>query len=150
MPGVLGVFTGADLAADGLGAIPHNPVPANRYDLKLRAPGGGPIFVEPHMLFPVDRARHVGEAVAMVVAETSAQAEDAAEAVRVTWAPRPFVADTAEAAGGRAPAVWDEVPTNVCVDCGFGSDEAAVDAAFAGAAHVVRHEVHVGRVTGVR
>ena len=149
MPAVLGVFTGADVAADGLGAIPHNPVPSNRYDLKLQAPGGGAIFVGPHSLLPADKARHVGEAVAMVVAETSAQAEDAAEAVRVTWAPLPFVVDTAEAAGGDAPAVWDEVATNVCVDGAFGSDDAAVDAAFARAAHVVMREFHVGRVSGV-
>ncbi|HET9488571.1 MAG TPA: xanthine dehydrogenase family protein molybdopterin-binding subunit [Methylomirabilota bacterium] len=148
MPGVLAVFTGADVLADGLGAIPHNPVPSNRYDLKLRAPNGGSIFFGPHVLLPADRARHVGEAVAMVVAETRAQAADAAEAVRVTWEPLPFVVDTAEAAEGRAPAVWDEVPTNVCVDCAFGSDEAAVDAAFARAAHVVAREFHVGRVTG--
>jgi aerobic carbon-monoxide dehydrogenase large subunit len=149
MPGVLAVFTGADVAAEGLGAIPHNPVPSNRYDLKLRASDGGAVFVGPHVLLPADRARHVGEAVAMVVAETSAEAEDAAEAVRVTWAPLPFVVDTAEAAAGRACAVWDEVPTNVCVDCSFGSDGTAVDAAFAGAAHVVIGEFHVGRVTGV-
>ena len=149
MPGVLGVFSGVDLAADGLRPIPHSPVPSNRYDLKLRAPGGGVIFVGPHVLLPVDRARHVGEAVAMVVAETPAQAEDAAAAVRVTWAPLAFVADTAQAAEGRAPAVWDEVPTNVCVDCAFGSDEAAVEAAFARAAHVVTGEFHVGRVTGI-
>ena len=89
MPGVLGVFTGADVAADGLGVIPHNPVPSNRYDLKLRAPGGGTIFFGPHVLLPADRARHVGEAVAVVVAETRAQAEDAAETVRVSWAPLP-------------------------------------------------------------
>jgi carbon-monoxide dehydrogenase large subunit len=149
LAGILGVFTGADVAADGLGAIPHNPVPSNRYDLKLRAPAGGDIFFGPHVLLPVDRARHVGEAVAMVVAETGAQAADAAEAVRVTWEPLPFVVDTAEAAEGRAPAVWDEVPTNTCVDCSFGSDPAAVDAAFARAAHVVAREFHVGRVTGV-
>ena len=149
MPGVLAVFTGADASHDGLGAIPHSPVPSNRYDLRLRAPGGGPIFVGPHVLLPADRARHVGEAVAMVVAETRAQAEDAAEVVRVTWAPLPFVVDTAEAAEGYAPAVWDEVPTNVCVDAAFGSDEPAVNAAFAGAAHVVARDFHVGRVTGV-
>jgi aerobic carbon-monoxide dehydrogenase large subunit len=147
MPGVLGVFTGADVA--GLPAIPHSPVPANRYDLKLRAPDGGAVFVGPHALLPADRARHVGEAVAMVVAETPGGAGDAAEAVRVTWVPLPFVVEAAEAADGRAPAVWDEVPTNVCVDCAFGSDEAAVDAAFARAAHVVARAFHVGRVTGV-
>src|SRR6266446_4972951 len=149
MPGVLGIFTGADVAQDGLGVIPHNPVPANRHDLKLRAPGGGAIFFGPHVLLPADKARHVGEAVAMVVAETRARAEDAAEAVRVTWNPLPFVVDTAEAAEGNAPAVWDELPTNVCVDAAFGSDETAVDAAFAGADHVITHEFHVGRVTGV-
>jgi carbon-monoxide dehydrogenase large subunit len=149
MPGVLGVFTGADLAADGLGAIPHSPVPANRYDLKLRAPDGGAIFVGPHVLLPADRARHVGEAVAMVVAETRARAEDAAAAVRVTWAPLPFVTDTARAADGVAAAVWDEVPANVCVDTAFGSDQAVVDAAFRAAARVVARDFHVGRVTGV-
>jgi carbon-monoxide dehydrogenase large subunit len=149
MPGVLGVFTGADVLADGLGAIPHSPVPSNRYDLKLRAADGGPIFFGPHVLLPADRARHVGEAVAMVVAETGPQAADAVEAVRVSWAPLPFVVDTAEAAEGHAPAVWDEVPTNTCVDCSFGSDQAAVDAAFARAAHVVARDFHVVRVTGV-
>jgi carbon-monoxide dehydrogenase large subunit len=148
-PGVLGVFTGADLAADGLGPIPHSPVPSNRHDLALRAPDGGAVFVGPHVLLPADRARHVGEAVAMVVADTAAGAEAAAEAVRVTWAPLPFVTGTAEAAGGRAPAVWDEVPANVCVDCAFGSEPAALEAAFARAAHVVTHEFHVGRVTGL-
>jgi carbon-monoxide dehydrogenase large subunit len=149
MPGVLGVFTGADLVADGLRPIPHSPVPANRHDLKLRAPDGGAVFAGPHVLLPTDRARHAGEAVAMVVAETRAQAEDAADLVRVTWAPLPSVLDTGAAADGRGPAVWDEVPTNVCVDTVFGSERAAVDAAFARAAHVVEGEFHVGRVTGV-
>jgi len=149
MPGVLGLFTGADVLADGVAAIPHNPVPSNRYDLKLCAPNGGAIFFGPHALLPADRARHVGEAVAMVVAETRSQAQDAAAAVRVRWDPRPFVVETAQAARGQAPAVWDEVPTNICVDATFGSDAAAVDAAFARAAHVVAREFHVGRVTGV-
>ena len=148
-PGVLAVLTGADVAADRLGAIPHSPVPSNRYDLALRAPGGGAPFIGPHALLPADKVRHVGEAVAMVVAGTPAQAEDAAASVRVTWDPLPFVTGTAEAAAGRAPAVWDEVPSNVCVDCAFGSDEAAVEAAFARAAHVVSQEFHVGRVTGL-
>ena len=147
--GVLAVFTGAELAADGLGAIPHSPVPSNRYDLKLHGPGGGEIFIGPHALLPADRARHVGEAVAMVVAETAAEAEAAAEVVSVTWEPLPFVTDTAEAAAGGAPAVWAEVPTNVCVDCAFGSEPAAVEAAFAAATHVVTQEFHVGRVTGL-
>ena len=82
MPGVLGVFTGADCLADGLGPIPHDPLPKTKYDMKLTGPGGA-VFIGPHMLLPADKARHVGEAVAMVVAETKAQALDAAEAVEV-------------------------------------------------------------------
>ena len=75
MPGVLGVLSGADCLADGLGPIPHNPVPQTRYDMKLTAPGGGTVFIGPHLLLPWDRVRHVGEAVAMVVAETSSRLE---------------------------------------------------------------------------
>src|ERR1700690_4011877 len=76
MPGVLGVYTGADCAADKLSAIPHDPVPKTRYDMKLHGPGGSAVFIGPQMLLPADKARHVGEAVAVVVAETRAQALD--------------------------------------------------------------------------
>ena len=76
MPGVLGVLSGADCLADGLTAIPHDPLPKTRYDMKLTAAGGRDVFIGPHMLLPADKARHVGEAVAMVVAETLAQALD--------------------------------------------------------------------------
>ena len=85
VPGVLGVFTGQDCLADGLQPIPHTPVPSTRYDMKLTGPDGGPIFIGPQMLLPADKVRHVGEAVAMVVAETAAQAQDAAEAVIVEY-----------------------------------------------------------------
>src|ERR1700728_2937291 len=54
MPGVLGVFTGQDCLADGLGPIPHSPVPSTRYDMKLTGPGGSPIFIGPQMLLPAD------------------------------------------------------------------------------------------------
>src|ERR1700712_6079225 len=74
MPGVLGVFTGAQCKADGIKPLPHSAVPQTHFDMKLTARGGGPVFVGPHMLLPDDRARHVGEAVVMVVAETRAQA----------------------------------------------------------------------------
>jgi aerobic carbon-monoxide dehydrogenase large subunit len=70
MPGVLGVFSGRDCLADGLAPIPHSPVPSTRYDLKLTGPGGGTIFIGPQTPLPTDKVRHVGEAVAMVVAET--------------------------------------------------------------------------------
>jgi carbon-monoxide dehydrogenase large subunit len=146
MPGVLGIYTGADCAAAGLGAIPHNPVPSTRYDLKLRAPGGGEVFIGPHVLLPIDKVRHVGEALAMVVASTRAQAADAAEAIGVDYEPLPCVTDSREALARGAPAVWDEVPDNVLVDSQFGDAE-GTDRAFAAADHVVKMEFHIGRVT---
>ncbi|HEV2955672.1 MAG TPA: xanthine dehydrogenase family protein molybdopterin-binding subunit [Xanthobacteraceae bacterium] len=148
LPGVLGVFTGADVAADGLKAIPHDPLPKTRTDLKLTGPGGGAVFIGPHALLPADKARHVGEAVAMVVADTQARALDAAEAVAVAYEELPWVADAAAAAAPGAPIVWDEAPDNVLVDTMFG-DGAATDRAFAAADHVVRMDAHVGRVTAV-
>src|SRR6266481_5581903 len=72
MPGVLGVFSGADCLADKLGPIPHDPLPKTKYDMKLSAAGGGAVFIGPHLLLPVDKAFHVGEAVAVVVAESVA------------------------------------------------------------------------------
>src|ERR1700724_3680445 len=63
MPGVLGVFTGADCLADNLSPIPHDPLPKTKYDMKLCAPGGGIVFIGPHLLLPTDKTRHVGEAV---------------------------------------------------------------------------------------
>src|ERR1700676_1268399 len=110
MPGVLGVFTGADCAADKLGPIPHDPVRKSKYDMKLTGPGGGEVFVGPHVLLPADKARHVGEAVAMVVAETKAQAMDAAEAVAVNYEELPFVLHSENAMRPGAPLLWDEAP----------------------------------------
>src|SRR5580692_10228889 len=108
MPGVLGVFTGADCLADNLGPIPHDPLPKTRYDMKLCAPGGGTVFIGPHLLLPADKARHVGEAVAMVVAQTLTQALDAAEAVEVDYEELAWVAASEAALAPGAPAIWDE------------------------------------------
>jgi carbon-monoxide dehydrogenase large subunit len=148
MPGVFGVFTGADCAADNLKPVPHDPVPKTKYDMKLHAPGGGAVFVGPHMLLPADRARHVGEAVAMVVAENKAQALDAAETIVVQYEELPFVLHSEDAMAPGAPALWDELPDNVLVETMFGDAE-ATDRAFANAAHVVRKNFFIGRVTGV-
>ena len=148
MPGVLGVFTGADCAADALKPIPHDPVPKTKFDMKLHGPGGSTVFQGPHVLLPADNARHVGEAVAMVVAETKAQAMDAAEAVEVQYEELPFVLHSEDAIRPGAPAVWDETPDNITVDTLFGDAE-ATDRAFARAAHVVTKSFHIGRVTGV-
>ncbi len=148
LPGVLGVFTGADCLADKLAAIPHDPLPKTKYDMKLHAPGGGTVFIGPHLLLPADKARHVGEAVAMVVAETLAQALDGAEAVEVDYEPLPHVVHSEDAMRPGAPKVWDELPDNIPVETWFG-DRAATDRAFAGADHVVKMDFHIGRVTGV-
>ena len=148
LPGVIGILTGSDCAADGLSPIPHNPVPQTRYDMKLTGPGGGPIFIGPQMLLPSDKVRHVGEAIAIVVSETAAQAQDAAEAVAVDYQELPWIAQIKDALAPAAPAVWDEMPDNVLVDTFFG-DAAATEQAFAAADHIVEMEFHVGRVTGV-
>jgi len=147
LPGVLGVFTGADCAADKLGPIPHDPLPKTKYDMKLHGPGGGEVFIGPHFLLPADKARHVGEAVAMVVAETKAQALDGAEAVVVDYEELPCVTHSEDAMQPGAPAVWEEVRDNILVDTRFG-DAAETDRAFAAAAHVVAMNFHVDRVTG--
>src|SRR5215469_11201745 len=85
VPGVLAVYAGADCVADGLAAINHDPVPKTRYDMKLTGPGDGEVFTGRQLLLPAHRARHVGEAVAMVVADIPAAALDGAEALDVIY-----------------------------------------------------------------
>jgi aerobic carbon-monoxide dehydrogenase large subunit len=148
MPGVLAVLTGRDAAADGLADIPHRPVPTNPNEYPLAGPENAPIFVAPYPPLPTDRARFAGEAVAMVVAETAALAADAAERVRIDWEPLPAVTATRDAVGRGAPQLWDSLAGNVCVDSVAG-DTRAADAAFAAAAHVVRLDTWVPRITGV-
>ena len=149
MPGVLAVLDGRDVLADGLKPVPHDPLPKTKFDMKLHAPGkNGDVFIGPHRLLPADKARHVGEAVAMVVAQTQAQANDAAEAVEIDYEVLPFVTDSRASTQAGAPRVWDEMAENVCVETFFG-DRQATDAAFARADHVVEHTFHIERVTGV-
>lgn len=148
MPGVLTVLTGADVLADGLNPVPHDPLPGRRNDLKLSGRNGGPLFDGPHYFLPADKARHVGEAIAAVIADTQAQAKDAAEAVKIDYDPLPHVTITSETVLDGAPAVWDEVSDNTPVDVITG-DRQAADALFESAEHVVRMEFDIGRVTGV-
>jgi carbon-monoxide dehydrogenase large subunit len=132
-PGVLAVFTGADVA--GLGTM--------QMTLKRKRPDGSPMFAPPHHGLTQDRVRYVGDPVALVVAETRAQAEDAAELIAIDYEPLPSVTSTAEAIGG-AP-VWDECPDNVS-NLFEAGDKAATDAAFAGAQRVVRRRYVITRV----
>jgi carbon-monoxide dehydrogenase large subunit len=147
-PGVLTVLTGADAAADGIGPIPHNPVPTNPHEVPLKSRDGSPFFLAPHPVLPLDRARYVGEPVALIVAETPMQATDAAELVAVSYEPLPAVARSRDALEPGAPVLWPQHDSNLCVDSETG-DREAVEAAFAQAAHVVRLETALNRVTGV-
>ncbi|HMH52649.1 MAG TPA: xanthine dehydrogenase family protein molybdopterin-binding subunit [Candidatus Acidoferrum sp.] len=144
--GVIAVLTGADTIADGVKSIVHSPIPSNPYEDMVKK--HEVVFVAPHPPMPADRARFVGEIVAMVIAETPGAARDGAERVAVEWAPLPAVAASLDAAAADAPILWDGTGSNVCVDSHVG-DAAAVDAAFARAAHVVPFETWVQRVTGV-
>ncbi len=146
--GVLAVLTGADFLADGLKPIPHNTRPASPPDILLENRDGSENLVVPHYPLPADKARFVGEAVAMVVGETLAAAKDGAERVHVDYEPLTSVTDTVAAAAPDAPRVWDDAPSNTCIDADVG-DEAATAAAFARADHVVRLETWIQRVTGV-
>ena len=147
VPGVIAVLTGGDAAADGLRAIPHHPVPTNPHEVPLKSRDGAEFFIAPHAPLPTDRARFVGEAVALVIAETPAAAKDGVARVSVDYEPLPAVTATVDAVAADAPLVWKETTSNVCVDSEAG--DAAADAAFRRAAHVVRLETQINRVTGV-
>ena len=146
-PGVLAVLTGAEYIADGLKPIPHNPGVVGPPDVVVRLRGFEPLAT-PDYPMPADKARFVGETVAMVVAETIEQAKDASELVDIVYEELPAVTHAPEALKPAAPRLWDEVPGNLCVDVEVG-DEAATNAAFSRAAHVVRFDTWIQRVTGV-
>jgi carbon-monoxide dehydrogenase large subunit len=135
-PGVLAVLTGADLERDGLGTM--------KMTLRRKRPDGAPMFAPPHRGLSQERVRYVGDPIAFVIAETLAQAKDAADLVQVDYDPLPSVTSTAAAGPGSAP-VWDECPDNVSNVYEAG-DKAAVEAAFARAAHVVRRRYVITRV----
>ena len=127
-PGVLGVYTAADLQRDGIGRIPC-VVPLKNRD------GSRVVLVE-HPLLAEGKARHVGDGVAFIVAATLAEAKDAAELVAVDYEILPAAATTATANDSGQPLVWDEIPGNLCFDWESGNRKAA-EAGFAKAKHVV-------------
>jgi aerobic carbon-monoxide dehydrogenase large subunit len=131
-PGVLAVLTAADLDAAGIGTV-SVPIPV---------PGTPDMAVPFRPSLAATAARHVGDAVALVVAETEAAARDAAELVAVDYAPREAVADISRAAQPGAPQIWPEAPGNLAVDWHpYGAkpeERAALDRIFTGAAHVAR------------
>jgi len=127
-PGVLAVLTGDDADADGL--QPMLPV------AQANTQTGEPFAFAPQPLLARDTVRHVGEPVALIVAQTHAQSLDAAELVAVTYDPLPAVITAAAARVPGAPLLSPLVPGNLCMDWHVG-DDAAVDAAFADAAYRV-------------
>ncbi|MGE3936732.1 MAG: xanthine dehydrogenase family protein molybdopterin-binding subunit [Rhodospirillaceae bacterium] len=138
MPGVVAVYTAKDLAADGVGGIACHVMPADMH--------AGPEVPRPLRPVLTEVARHVGDRVALVIADTLAQAKDAAEQVEVDYDPLPAVTSIEAALAKGAPNVWPEVADNASFTLAMG-DKAAVDGAFAGAAHVSRLKVVNNRVS---
>ncbi len=125
-PGVVAIFTGADLQAAKVNGLPCGWL--------IHSKDGSPMKEPAHPVIAHEKVRHVGDQVALVIAESVLQAKDAAELVEVDYEVLPAVVDTASAAGN-ASAVHDEAPDNICYDWSHG-DAAAVDAAFARAARI--------------
>ncbi len=138
MPGVHAVLTGADYAASGLGTIQPQLVLKSRDGAPMARPSFAPLAI--------DRSVHVGEAVAVVVADSLAQAKDAAETIDVDFEPLEANIDTALADAETTPALWQEAPGNESF-VHFLGDRDAVDAGFANAAHVVERRFTISRVT---
>jgi aerobic carbon-monoxide dehydrogenase large subunit len=137
--GVLAVLVGEDYVGDGHIGMAHLPNPADANDVTVSTFASTPqrkILDQLQLPLAVGDVRFVGEAVAVVVAESFAAARDAAEAVAVQYEVLPAVTDVLEALAERAPTIWPEAPGNLALDCAFG-DAAAVEAAFKNAHLVV-------------
>src|SRR5471032_2261509 len=128
MPGVEAVYTGADLIADDIGTLPTL--------LVFPRPDGKPMSVPPRRLLAHEIVRFAGEPVAAVVATSRVAAQTASEAIAIEYQVLPSVVDPVEATKPGAPVVWPEAPGNIVAAMSYG-DAAAVEAAFAKAAHKV-------------
>jgi carbon-monoxide dehydrogenase large subunit len=146
-PGVIAVFTGADLLGGGMNPIPHNPNWDGMPDVTLHFAPGYEVFLTRHMPMPAEIVRYVGEPVAAVIAETQTQARDAAEKIVIEWEVLPAVARAMDALKTGAPAIWSERANNISLEAEVG-DKAKTDAAFARAAHVTRLETWIKRISG--
>jgi aerobic carbon-monoxide dehydrogenase large subunit len=130
-PGVLAVYTGADIPA-AVGGLPCGWL--------ITGTDGKPMKEPKHPILAQGKVRYVGDAVAIVIAERPEEAKEAAALVEVDYEPLPAVVDVRDALRNGAPAVHDEAPDNVCYVWALG-DKAAVDAAFAKAAHVTSLDI---------
>src|SRR5437763_2492978 len=132
MPGVIGVLTGAELAADKIGNLICGWM--------IHSKDGSPMNMAPHPALASGKVCHVGDPLAVVIAETSAQARDAAEKIAVDYAVLPAVADPAAAQKSGAPRIHDIAPNNTIYQWHLG-DAKAADAAFRSAKHVTRLDI---------
>ncbi|MEJ2121556.1 MAG: xanthine dehydrogenase family protein molybdopterin-binding subunit [Alphaproteobacteria bacterium] len=131
-PGVIAVLTGAEVAADGVGGLPCG--------WGITSIDGNPMVEPAWPILAQDRVRFVGDAVAVVIAETRTQALDAAELVEVSYNPLPAIIATADAVKDGVPQVWPEAANNTCFHWAIGEKE-PTDKAFAEAAHVTKLQI---------
>jgi aerobic carbon-monoxide dehydrogenase large subunit len=136
-PGVMAVYTGADMAADNVGGLPCGWL--------IHSKDGSPMKEPPHPVIAVGKVRHVGDPVAVVVAETRQQAKDAAELVNIDYTDLPGLATMQDALKAGAALVHDDAPGNLCYDWHIG-DKAVVDGVLASAAKVVKLELTNNRL----
>jgi aerobic carbon-monoxide dehydrogenase large subunit len=136
-PGVLALLTGADVLADQLGGLAP-PMPEDM--------GGPKGFRTLRAILAADKVRAVGDRVAFVVAESLAQARDAAELIEIDYEPLPAVTEVEDAVKPGAPVLWDAAPNNVSFTLMMGNKD-ATDAAFAAAKHVVTLKLRNNRIT---
>jgi carbon-monoxide dehydrogenase large subunit len=142
-PGVMAVLTGDDYVADGHVGMAHFPNPADAVDIRQSSFTPTParkILDQLQLPLAIGRVRYVGEAVAVVVAQTLIAARDAAEEVEVEYHDLPAVTDALEALTNAAPTIWPDAPDNLALDNAFG-DRAAVEAAIAGADVVIEQTI---------
>lgn len=145
VPGVLAVLTGQEFLQDNLKPIPNKTFSLHPAEMPLINSDGTPPFNVPDYPLPTDKARFVGDPIAMVIAETIEAAKDGAECVAIDYEPQPCVTYTVDAAAPGAPLVRDEHTSNVCIDAQTG-DPAATEAAFQRAVHVVKIKTWIPRV----
>ncbi|HYZ42139.1 MAG TPA: xanthine dehydrogenase family protein molybdopterin-binding subunit [Stellaceae bacterium] len=147
-PGILAVLTGHDLIEDGLQPIPHTVNTRHPADITLANKDGSPPFIPPHFPMAADEAHHCGEIVAIVVATSLAAAKDGAELVAVEYEPLPAVSHSLAAVQPGAPPARGDAMSNTSIDAEVG-DQAATDAAFARAAHIVKFTTWIPRIVGM-
>ena len=136
-PGVVAVFTGADMAAEAIGGLPCG--------WQIHNKDGSPMAEPPHPVLAIGKVRHVGDPIAVVIAETKQQAKDAAELLVIDLTDLPAAATVTAAQAPGAPAVHDDVPSNLCYDWHIG-DKDVVDGVFARAHKVVRLDLTNNRL----